>query len=462
MSATATGGTPGYQYAYNYGAFISPGTFGSLAAGTANVQVKDANGCIHDTTFDIHQPTQLVVYATPKDISCNGFHDGGFTIFSSGGVMPYQYAVDASTWQFGAVFGGFGDGVYVIHVKDSNDCPADTMGKLVDPEPIKAFVDIVNPTCEGYKDGAVTLHGSGGVDPYMYKAGSGSYQADSVFRTLGEGGYEFRVRDANGCYITVDTTLVGYPHIKVTAEPRPITCKGEKDGMIRVKASGGLAPFTYQMEGGTPSAIDSFAHLGQGLYTITVVDSHKCRKEVQAQVNEPRPLGVTFTVVDNKCDGYENQGSVLATVTGGVPPYTYTWNYNNEWNAAQIGPQLPNGWYGVVVKDSNNCTIWEKAEVKYSSCCTPYIPNAFTPNADGKNDIFRIGHHGDMIILDFKIYNRFGELVYSSEDPDGGWDGYYKGIKAELGTYYYYARIICGNDKKDKVIFMKGDVTLIQ
>ena len=71
---------------------------------------------------------------------------------------------------------------------------------------------------------------------------------------------------------------------------------------------------------------------------------------------------------------------------------------------------------------------------------------------------------GDMSILIFSIYNRFGQVVYSASntsDIDKGWDGKFNGIPADLGTYYYYIKIACGN-KGDHIKEFKGDVTLIR
>jgi gliding motility-associated-like protein len=458
--ATASGGSPAYLYALNTGAFTSSGTFSSVAAGAAHVQVKDVNGCLHDTTFNIHQPSPLYISVSPKNISCYGANDGSLTVSGSGGAMPYRYSVNSSAWQTGGTFTGLNAGSYSILVNDSNNCAVDTTDALYEPWPLTAMADIINPTCDGYKDGAVTIHAMGGTRPFAYAETGATFQIDSVFHRLDDGTYQFDIKDANGCAKKVSVDLKGYPHMKANIDTWPTSCFGGSDGKLKVYASG-VAPFAYSNDGGVAGIEDTFAHLRAGMYTITVIDSNGCRKAVTATITQPQPLAITFTVADNKCDGYEDQGAIKADVTGGMPPYQYAWSNDVKLNAPVNAP-LANGHYGLVVTDSNKCVLWDSTSVKYASCCRPYIPNAFTPNGDGKNDIFSIGHTGDMIILDFRIYNRFGEEVYYSTDPSSGWNGYYKGIKAELGVYYYYARIICGNDRDDKVIFLKGDVTLIQ
>ena len=88
-----------------------------------------------------------------------------------------------------------------------------------------------------------------------------------------------------------------------------------------------------------------------------------------------------------------------------------------------------------------------------------YIPNAFSPNGDGNNDLLKIIHMGIFDLDDFRIYNRWGEMVYRSSDLEKGWNGYFKGEVAPVGVYVYY---VAGHGHKDKQVSMRGNVTLIR
>jgi gliding motility-associated-like protein len=89
-----------------------------------------------------------------------------------------------------------------------------------------------------------------------------------------------------------------------------------------------------------------------------------------------------------------------------------------------------------------------------------FIPNAFTPNGDGRNDIFRIGKMKYKKLVDFSIYNRWGQEVYHNPyDPNAGWDGTSWGIPQDMGVYYYSIMIETAGGK---VKLYKGDVTLIR
>ncbi len=89
-----------------------------------------------------------------------------------------------------------------------------------------------------------------------------------------------------------------------------------------------------------------------------------------------------------------------------------------------------------------------------------FLPNAFTPNGDGKNDVFRVGNMRFKQLVEFVIYNRWGQLVYRNPyDPNSGWDGSCGGVKAEMGVYFYNIVIEYANGKRRQI---KGDVTLIR
>lgn len=87
------------------------------------------------------------------------------------------------------------------------------------------------------------------------------------------------------------------------------------------------------------------------------------------------------------------------------------------------------------------------------------VPNAFSPNGDGHNDIFKIANFTSEKLIDFKIFNRWGTILYRSSDPKEGWDGNYKGQPQGVGVYGYVIRIGYADGNVDTY---KGTVTLIR
>jgi gliding motility-associated-like protein len=87
------------------------------------------------------------------------------------------------------------------------------------------------------------------------------------------------------------------------------------------------------------------------------------------------------------------------------------------------------------------------------------LPNAFSPNGDGNNDIFRVTARKFINVQEFKIFNRWGNEIFSTGDIRKGWDGTYKGIAQDPGVYQYLVRVAYPNGKTQ---FLKGDVTLVR
>jgi hypothetical protein len=89
-----------------------------------------------------------------------------------------------------------------------------------------------------------------------------------------------------------------------------------------------------------------------------------------------------------------------------------------------------------------------------------FVPNAFSPNGDGNNDIFRVGTIRKMInVQEFRVFNRWGQELFYTNDIMKGWDGTYKGVKQDPGVYFYLIRAAYANGKTQ---LLKGDVTLIR
>jgi gliding motility-associated-like protein len=149
----------------------------------------------------------------------------------------------------------------------------------------------------------------------------------------------------------------------------------------------------------------------------------------------------------------------------GYGGYTYQWtpidgltNPNSQYPTFSSNRPGVFG-YQLQITTENGCVATDSVYVEVVA--NPYliIPNAFSPNSDGLNDIFRIQQVGIGALQTFKIFNRFGEMVFYTKDIRNGWDGTYKGTQAPLGVYFYF----CEFKKPDGSIELyKGDVTIVR
>ena len=138
-----------------------------------------------------------------------------------------------------------------------------------------------------------------------------------------------------------------------------------------------------------------------------------------------------------------------------------------EWSTGAITQTIRPSETGVYwVRVSNNCGVAEDTvHITVDRCNLPCIlvPTAFSPNEDGVNDVFK--PHYDCVILsyNFKVYNRWGELVYESTNPDTGWDGIYKTNNSELGVYVWYIEMERLDDEDNtRTEVHQGNVTLVR
>lgn len=467
ISIAATGGTPGYTYALGSGAYGAGTVFNGLAAGTYVLHVKDANNCIKDTTVILGQPAELKISSvTVSDVICFGESNGTVAVLAAGGTPAYGYAVDAGTFQPSNMLAGIAAGSRIIHVRDANGCTKDTT--VIMQQPDKLFfgpATVTTPTCEGNTDGAVVLTGSGGVMPYAFAKNGGGFSGTSNFPNLQAGSYTFHIRDANGCLHDTTIELKGFPRI-VISEPdiRTVRCHGEQNGRITLQVSGGTPPLSYQrtlpLPAGSVVTTPDFDNLPGGQYTFVITDSKGCKKDTVFTVGQPGKLALKPTVGLNGCEGLDAEGTVKVEVSGGTPDYSYLWNTNPPQTVPEVRG-LPNGDYRVWVTDANGCRDSALLQIVYNNCCKPFIPDAFTPNGDGRNDLFRLRYKGDMVLQYLHVYNRFGQRIFTATKGEDGWDGTFMGVPQDMGTYYYQVRIVCGNQGTRTVEF-KGNVTLIR
>lgn len=462
ITVLAAGGTSAYSYAIDGGPFSATRSFGKLKAGKHVISLLDAKNCRLDSSVVLTEPEPIQLSVAGDSVSCYGGSDGRVIVRTKGGTGPFRFAIDGGTAGADSNLSGLQSGTHTLTITDTRGCMEDT--SVFIPQPDSLFITdirVKQATCEGYADGNIRAKADGGTQPYYFALSNDNYSLSDSFGNLREGNYVVRLKDKKGCTAEQIVELQGYPHIlRLNSEDTAVSCFGKADGSLRFTASGGNPPLRYVMEGTKDTAdLAYYRQLRAQSYLITVVDSTGCVKRFSESVGSPDPLRATLNVIHNDCSGIDTNGRIAVSLTGGTQPYSYLWAYNNSTDS--VIQRLPNGWYTVLVTDAHECTDSIRQEIYYDNCCTPSIPNAFTPNGDGRNDVIRILYKGDVVLKEFSIYNRYGQQVFTTSNIREGWDGRFLGRDEELGVYYYYVRLICGN-KGDLERTFKGDITLIR
>lgn len=233
------------------------------------------------------------------------------------------------------------------------------------------------------------------------------------------------------------------------------TCPIVNEGSLNPNVSGGKKPLKYQWSTGDTTL--SINNLPPGIYTLTVSDYYGQVKQfidtVLTLTDSSCLIYATFTSAKT-CLQYKN-GSLTATVTGARLPAKYVWNTGDTTLTLS---NLGVGTYTLFITDKYNRlgTSYGVVEPLYGDATCLNIPNAFTPDGDGTNDVWNIKSLADFTECSVEIFNQWGSLVFRSKGYDMPWDGQYNGQQAPAGAYYFVIDLKNGENK------YTGTVTIIR
>jgi len=335
---------------------------------TANIPQGSSGDSILLVVRDTISPT---ISVTPP--TCAGAATGQISVSTTGGVSPYQYVLVSGTsntppntgWSASSTFTNRAAGTYTLWIRDAAGCVIRRIIQLIDPPPLSIrVVDSSDVVC-GASGGFVTFEGQGGTPPYEYSLlpTYPAWQSNNTFTGLAAGTYTLRVRDANGCIATRSFTVRAAPPLTLQlVGTTPILCAGGVGGFT-VQASGGTAPYTYTLVGsGITNTTGTFTGLSAGTYIVQVRDASNPSNcgEIQVTLSQPDSLKLQSSIIKPvTCQG-GSDGEIQVTLTGGTPPYTYTWQTLSGTPLPASGPtlsNLPEGTYLLTATDNNGCRL---------------------------------------------------------------------------------------------------------
>jgi gliding motility-associated-like protein len=347
-TSTITGGTAPYTYQWLPGLQITPNLSG-LCAGTYTLNVTDANGCTATTQVIITEPAPLIVAPTGANIACFGLCTGTAAANVSGGTPGYTYSW-APTGGTGPTASALCPATYTVSVTDANGCQGSGQVTITQPTQLLSNASATNITCFNACNGTATANGAGGVGPYSYLWQPGNINSQSI-TALCPGTYTVTVTDANNCTAQGQVTITQPAQLQPNATSTNVTCNTFCNGSATANPTGGIGPYSYLWMPGsfTTSSING---LCAGSYTLTVTDANNCQQNQTVIITQPNPLNVSINATQISCNAVCN-GAAASVVSGGTPPYAYSWLPNGE-----TTPSISNlcaGSYTVTVTDANGC-----------------------------------------------------------------------------------------------------------
>jgi gliding motility-associated-like protein len=467
ITATTINGNGAINYALNPGAITNTtGQFSGLSQALYTLTTTDANGCSNTTQLFVSQPNIVTanIALSSSTLLCSGANTGTITCNATGGTGALNYTIlPIGTNNTTGNFNGLGGGIYTIVVADANGCTKSKTHTIIASAALNInSITASNVLCFGAGTASLLINASGGNGTLQYTLNPiAAVNNTGNFTGLATNNYTIIVKDANNCTVSSTAIVASAPQILLVGFVKTdIQCTGETNGSINAFAVGGTGSLSYTLlPKNVTQSNGKYFNLSAGTYTLQIKDSNNCIKDTVFNINIlSAPMSTIITKKDIGCQGVNNDGEASVQVSGGNAPYTYSWTTIPVQTTAALS-KLFTGKYYVLIRDANNCIAADSAFVAPATCCASiFIPNVFTPNNDGVNDYFYSRTYINLELKSFAIFDRFGNQLWQTNDIKNKWDGSYKNANCELGTYYYFFKYLCLEDKKEYVL--KGDVIL--
>jgi len=252
-----------------------------------------------------------------------------------------------------------------------------------------------------------------------------------------------------------------------------VSCFGRTDGYILVDSiTNGEPPYLCSFDGSAFSSLKQFTNLLKGTHSLIIQDAAGCQTTVNFQIGEPELVSVEIQGSFEGNDPIVKLGGSVTLEIITTPPFgfldTVIWMpdtlvncVNCQQNEVTLNQQTT---FSVMIS-KDGCEASDQMTVFVSKDHPVYVPNAFSPNDDGRNDIFMI-YGGSVIakIKSFLVFNRWGETVhefynFQPGDALAGWDGYFRSQRMDPGVFTWFAEVEFTDGLTE---ILEGDVTLMR
>jgi len=360
-------------------------------------------------------------------------------------------------------------------------CPDDSteVSVVINPLPTAIIANASQLTCANPTQ-SLDASGSSSGSGYTLQWTGPGIVADGNENTLHPtvdkaGQYVLNISNTTtGCANSASVTVVGNTDAPSTVliNSRNPSCYGEQDASIHVdQVSGGVPPYQYSLNNGQLTSNNAFDHLAAGDYTVEVQDVNGCRWDTLLTIADP-PI-ITIDLGPDIEIGLGEEVTVHAVVN--LQPNeidTLFWLPSDVIDCIDITClEGTVHTYNTVILQATliaigGCSVSDELTIKVNKNRRLFVPNVFSPNDDGINDVFYIfgDAHQISIIKKFQIFNRWGDQIFEASDfhPNDmtkGWDGRFKGDLVNPGVFVYTAEVEYIDGVTEVVT---GDVTLVR
>jgi gliding motility-associated-like protein len=455
------GGTQPYSYQWSNG--LQTQNNNNLAAGSYQCTITDANGCSVQVSQVLTEPAMLTLELVIDQPGCDGLPDGSIATVLTGGTTPYSFQ-----WSNGSIapaIAGLPPGEYVVNAIDANGCSRQATAMLSSTPAFDIFIEGDTVLCAGEQT-ILTASANGIHNQYIYEWQHGPLGANIGVNPMASGWYTVTVTDSTGCSGTrsVFVKVNPVPELAIVADDTsgcaPFCAKIYA---VSPQATDWLWSFSNGLTANTEQALPCFDLPGIYSVQLVVQDSNGCKRsmtwepviEVFANPVAAFSASPYETTLDYPQVYFQNQS---------VDASTYSYHFGDPAQSMVFVPNAMHtyqdtGYFEVTleVTNPNGCRDMAIQTVHIGGFTAFYIPKAFTPNDDGLNDTFMpkatgLSPNG----FEMRIFDRWGNQIFYSDDWNKGWDGTYMGKPVPLDQYVckvrYYDKIGNQNDHIGSVV----------
>ena len=418
--------------------------FNTVGPGTYWVTATNSNGCIaYDTATIVQLPTPVINFLG-NQIVCAG-QEANIQVNS--GFTNYQWSNGLNTANV-----NLGAGMFSLTVTDNSGCQAtDTIVVSNFPTSVMDISGVLG-VCA---DNTTTLSVDPNFSNWLWNNGA---QTPTV--VVGQGTYWLSATDINGCIVSDTATVVQWPVPQININGNVFVCSGQ---LAYLQANPGFS--NYQWSNGSN---DANVYLGDGTYILTVVDSLGCQTSEDITITASAPTAA----IENSTSliNFSSPIQLLSnSISGLYPISSWFWdfgdgNYSNLENPIHNYIETGNYSINLLVTDTLGCSDTASYFIAFDPDFTYYVPNTFSPDGDNLNQIFKpiFSTEIDASHYQMLIYNRWGEIIFESQDPNSGWNGTFgpNGNQCQTGTYTY--SILFNTPANQEKMVIQGHVNLIR
>lgn len=433
ISVFVSGGTGSYLYNWSNTSISLPFNE-NLFASTYSLSVIDDNLCMRDTILELVEPEPITVDQMITPLGCENINDGSVSLTINGGTQSYTcnlFHLDKDTLLNQNSASGFVQfldlsvGNYELEILDDNQCVF--LDSLSIENPLLELT-VVNLSCYESDDGKIMYDVSNSNEIF-------NLVSPTSTNNLSAGDYYFNIESASGCYFDTLITLTQPPILNVSKEVE-IVCDDNELSTVQIEPNGGIPPYIISWDNSDTSFVNK---LLPGSYSCTIRDFNNCVHVENVIVEEPSFIFLNYDYDTPSCE-YNWDGELTISPDGGYQPYQYHWKNIDSLHMDSQITGINSRRFEIIVSDSAGCeSELYRIDIPnvYNDCF--FIPNAFSPNGDGINDIFIIDGIYSKTEVSLTIFNSQGAKMIEN-NLTLEWDGKFRGNPAPIGLYTYIIR----------------------